>query len=148
MASSDIHTTTVDRSGKFFRLVDGNVLKFTTMLDIDGNVTTNPDDCVLAVYQLPGGSFKGADLRLFEDAQWSGHVHRDIACKALNRRGRFFRLEDDNVLKFTVMLDIDCKKTDNPDDCVLAVFQLPNGLFRGVDLRMFNEHEDMQEITH
>lgn len=143
--AGDIHTTTVDRHGRFFRLVDGNVLKFAAMLDIDGNVTSNPDDCILAVYQLPGGSLKGVDLRLFE-TPGTRHVHTDICCKALNRRGRFFRLEDDNVLKFTTMLDIDCKPTNNPDDCVLAVFQLPCGLLRGVDLRIFGE--DDQEITH
>lgn len=141
--AGDIHTTTVDRHGKFFRLADDTILKFAAMLDIDGNVTSNPDDCVLAVYQLPGGSFKGVDLRLFEMPRRS---HVDIHATALNRRGKFFRLEDDNVLKFTAMLDIDCKPTDNPDDCVLAVFQLPNGLLRGVDLRIFGD--DDQETTH
>jgi len=62
----DIHTTAVNRRGKFFRLIDDTILPFTQMLDIKGNVTNNPDECVLAVYQLPSGLFRGVDLRLFE----------------------------------------------------------------------------------
>lgn len=66
MASSDIPTTAVNRRGKFFRLIDDTILPFTTMLDISGNVTSNPDDCILAVYHLPNGIMRGVDLRMFE----------------------------------------------------------------------------------
>jgi hypothetical protein len=70
----------------------------------------------------------------------------DIHTTAVNRRGKFFRLIDDTILRFTAMLDINCKPTENPDECVLAVYQLPDGEFRGVDLRLFHEDE-MQELT-
>lgn len=71
---------------------------------------------------------------------------RDILTTAVNRRGKFFRLEDESVLHFKTMLDIDGNVTTDPDQCILAVYQLPNGLMRGVDLRLFDD--DMQEVTH
>jgi hypothetical protein len=57
-----------------------------------------------------------------------------IYTTAVNRRGKFFRLEYDTIINFISMLDIDCKPTTNPDDCIIAIFQLPDGLFKGVDL--------------
>lgn len=71
----------------------------------------------------------------------------DIHTTGVNRRGKFFRLIDGTRLMFTRMLDIECKPTENPDECILAVYQLPDGEFRGVDLRLFHDDE-MQECTH
>lgn len=75
------------------------------------------------------------------------NANSDIPATAVNRRGKFFRLLDDTILPFTTMLNINGKVTDNPDDCILAVYQLPGGLFRGVDLRLF-EREDMMEVSN
>lgn len=65
--SSDVHTTGVNRRGKFFRLIDDTKLMFARMLDINMNPTENPDECIVALYQLPDGEFRGVDLRLFHD---------------------------------------------------------------------------------
>jgi hypothetical protein len=69
--AGDIHTTAINRRGKFFRLIDDNILRFSKMLDINLNPTENPDECILAVYQLPDGEFRGVDLRLFHEAEWN-----------------------------------------------------------------------------
>ena len=71
----------------------------------------------------------------------------DIHTTAVNRRGKFFRLTDNTILRFSAMLDINHRPTENPDECVLAVYQLPDGELRGVDLRLFHEDE-MQECSH
>lgn len=70
----------------------------------------------------------------------------DIETTGVNRRGKFFRLIDDTILHFTTMLDINCKPTDDPDKCILAVYQLPDGEYRGVDLRLFHD-EEWRELT-
>jgi hypothetical protein len=67
---SDIEMTAVNRRGKFFRLVDETKLMFAKMLDIDLNPTDNPDKCIVALYRLPDGEFRGVDLRLFHDDEW------------------------------------------------------------------------------
>lgn len=71
----------------------------------------------------------------------------DIYTTAVNRRGKFFRLEDNTIINFISMLDINGKLTDNPDDCIVAIFQLPDGFLKGVDLRLFRD-DDMLETTH
>lgn len=68
--SGDLHTTGVNRRGKFFRLIDDTILVFSKMLDINCNPTENPDDCIIAVYQLPDGEYRGVDLRLFHEDEW------------------------------------------------------------------------------
>jgi hypothetical protein len=68
-----------------------------------------------------------------------------LCAVAVNRKGKFFRLDDDTKLPFIEMLDASGKKTLNPDDCIIALYQLPNGMFSGVDLRLFGH--DQQETT-
>lgn len=70
----------------------------------------------------------------------------DIEMTKVNRRGMFFRLVDDTKLAFAKMLDINLNPTDNPDACTVALYQLPDGEFRGVDLRLFHDDE-WQEVT-
>jgi hypothetical protein len=146
MANSDINTTTVNRRGKFFRLIDGTILEFTAMLDCNCNPTDNPDECIIAMYEIPDGLFKGVDLRLFSDDNSNERASvTDIQCTAINRREMFFRLIDGTILEFTAMLDCNCNPTDNPDECVVAICKLPDGLFRAIDLRILDDHPDMWE---
>jgi hypothetical protein len=115
MANSDINTTTVNRRGKFFRLIDGTILEFTAMLDCNCNPTDNPDECIIAMYEIPDGLFKGVDLRLFSDDNSNERASvTDIQCTAINRREMFFRLEDDTTIKFTAMLDCNCNQPTTP----------------------------------
>jgi hypothetical protein len=64
---------------------------------------------------------------------------------AVNRKGKYFRLVDDSKLPFCSMMDINGDETEDADACVIALFQLPDGRFSGVDLRLFGA--DMQETT-
>ncbi len=64
---------------------------------------------------------------------------------AVNRKGQYFRLDDDSKLPFCAMMDANGEDTEDPDACVIALFQLPNGRFSGVDLRLFGD--DQQETT-
>jgi hypothetical protein len=66
-----------------------------------------------------------------------------IMAVAVNRHGRYIRLEDDRKLPIVGMLDIHGKDTEDPDACIVALFERPDGLFSGVDLRRFDD--DMQE---
>lgn len=70
----------------------------------------------------------------------------DIQTTAVNRHGKFFRLIDDTKLMFAKMLDIDLNPTENSDECIVALYRLPDGEYRGVDLRLFRD--EMQEVTH
>lgn len=151
MAKSDINTTTVSRDERKFYLEDGSTLNILVMLDADGNAA-RPDDAVIGIYSLSDGEFRGVDLRLFRDDADSDSepvarpTSDDIRCDGVNRRGKFFRLDNGGRLNFSVMLDGDLRVTNEPDHAVVALFELPDGLFRGVDLRVFDQ--DMQEITH
>ena len=62
---------------------------------------------------------------------------------AVNRHGRYIRLEDDRKLPIVAMMDIHGDDTEDPATCVIAIIERPDGLFTGVDLRRFDE--DMQE---
>lgn len=72
-------------------------------------------------------------------------ANSDINTTTVNRRGKFFRLIDGTILEFTAMLDCNCNPTDNPDECVVAICKLPDGLFRAIDLRILDDHPDMWE---
>ena len=58
---------------------------------------------------------------------------------ALNRKGKKIIMEDDSILTFGGMLDIHGNDTEDPNLCVLALVQLPNKMWTGVDLRLFDE---------
>lgn len=69
---------------------------------------------------------------------------------AVNRSGKYFRLEDDRVIPFCSMMDINGNDTDDPAECVIALFQIPEGedgagKYSGADLREFDD--DMQETV-
>jgi hypothetical protein len=142
----NISSTTLDRRAKCFKLEDGTKLKFTTMLDIDGNVTKSTAACIVAICQS-GNLLWAIDVRLFEDARLARTGPSNIFVNSVNRRAKHFRRMDGTTLPFIAMLNAKCEATDNPDECALAAFKVStNGLMHGFDLRMFGDRS--QEITH
>lgn len=151
--ANDIHTAILDKRRKCFHLADGTAIQFSAMLDGDCNITDDANEAVIAIYLLPDGRYKGPDLRLFRDTDGNRPTMRsdrnDLECVAVNLRGRFFRLDDDGRLPFSVALDHNLQPTDHHAEMTVAIVQLPDGLYRGVDLRLFTEdHPDMVEALH
>lgn len=145
---NSIKTTTLDRRRKCFHLADGTTLEFSAMLDGDCNVTDDASAAVIAIYQVSDGRYKGPDLRLFKDTDGNApmaYLDCDVKVIAVNVRGKFFRLDDGTTLPFVAGLDIDLQPTNNADAIVVAIAQLSDGLFRGVDLRLFKD-TDMIEV--
>lgn len=64
---------------------------------------------------------------------------------AINKAKRFIRLEDDTTLPIVALLAADGEETENMDECIIALFQLPDKMYSGVDIRRFDA--DMQETT-
>lgn len=59
--------TAINRSKRLALLDSGDVVLFEMMLDIDGDVTNDPDECFVAILQLPCGRWAYCDLREYED---------------------------------------------------------------------------------
>lgn len=148
-----IETTLINRSKKYFRTQDGTILQFCAMFDHDLNPTTDANACVLAVYHCDDdGVFKGLDTRIVRDeitGSPATHLYskEEIEGVSFNRGGRLFRLVDGSVMRFAATLDRNLKRT-NEADYIMAIVKLPFGLFRALDLRMFDDHPDMWETTH
>jgi hypothetical protein len=151
--ASFVHTATANRREQCFDF-KGEKIDWRAMLDIDCNPTDDGSDAVVAIYEFDPDQFVAIDLRLFRETGSSDGRHlkwlesnatiAQMNGTAVNRRGKFFRLENDGVLPFKRMLDIHGNVTTDPDSCIVAVFELPNGLYRGLDLREF-EHPDNTE---
>src|ERR1700733_12263171 len=69
----------------------------------------------------------------------------DITTTTLNRRGKFFQLEDGTILDITAMLDGRGNVTE-PDAAIIGVYQLPDG-YRAVDLRMFEDENGSKSVS-
>jgi hypothetical protein len=144
-----IHTAILNRHRKVFQLSNGVIVEFEAMLDGDCNITDDANTAVIAIYKT-GGRYKGVDMRLFVDSDGNEPTAYpncdDLDCAAVNLRGKFFRLDDGATIPFAAMLDGDCNIIDDANAAVIAIVRLPDGLYRGVDLRLFIEdHPDMLE---
>lgn len=58
----------INRMKRLALLDGGAVVSITTMLDIDGDETNDPEECFIAILQLPNGSWACCDIRDFEDS--------------------------------------------------------------------------------
>ncbi len=56
---------------------------------------------------------------------------------AINRRTRLAILDSGAVVPISNMIDIDGYETDNPDECLHAIVQLPCGTWECCDMRDF-----------
>lgn len=151
--ANDIHTTILDKRRKCFHLADGTVVEFSAMLDRHCNITDDVSEAVIAIYMLSDGRYKAIDLRLLSDTDGNEPTMRlncdNLECEAVNLRGRFFRLCDNGKLPFSIALDHNLQPTNSHDEMTVAIYLLPEGLYRGVDLRIFTEdHPDMLEALH
>ncbi|MCP1843620.1 hypothetical protein ACVIHI_003462 [Bradyrhizobium sp. USDA 4524] len=100
--ANDIHTAILDKRRRCFHLADGTAIEFSAMLDADCNITDDMNSAVIAIYMLDDGRYKGIDLRLMSDADGNEPTMRPnchLECEAVNLRERFFRLDDDGILK-------------------------------------------------
>jgi hypothetical protein len=147
--SGDITTTTLNRHGGFFQLEDGTIIDIAAMVDERGNVA-DPDAATIGIYELPcDGLYRAADLRLFSDENGSKPVRPScpaIKCTAVNKRDRYFRLENGGRLDIATMLDIDLRPTTDPDAMTVAIFRLPDGLYRGIDLRPMDDPDNQESL--
>jgi len=60
----------------------------------------------------------------------------------ISLEGRYILLDDDRTLPIVCMLDAVGRETEHPDECVVAIFERPDGTFGGHDVREF-EAADM-----
>lgn len=143
----DITTTILNRHGSCFILEDGTILPIDAMTDDRGNVA-DPDAATIGIYQLAcDGLYRAADLWLFQDDLGNEPMRPSsptIECTAVNLRDRYFRLIDGNRLDIETTLDADLRPTTDPDDAVLAIFKLPDGLYRGIDLRPMRDPDNLE----
>ncbi len=58
---------------------------------------------------------------------------------AINRTKRLALLDSGAVVEIASMIDIDGDKTDDPEECLVAIVQLPNGMWSCCDLREFED---------
>lgn len=147
MNINDISTTVMNRSGQHFTLIDGTTLEWLCMIDLNGAITENSDDCVLAIIPTLSGLLTGLDTRLFYEKPNVAVMCPtcgDLECAGFNRMGRFFRLEDNSILKFVATLDAKCAMDDS-NNYVVAVYKLPDGLLRAVDVRALDAYPELHE---
>lgn len=147
--NGDISTTTLNRKGRYFALEDGTTIDIAAMLDERGNVT-EPDTAIIGIYELSFDKlYRAADLRLFRDERGNKPIRSTCAtiqCNSVNLRDRYFRLADGGRMNITTTLDIDLRPTTDPDAAVIAIFQLPDGLMRGIDLRPFDDPDTQESL--
>lgn len=58
----------INRSKRLALLDSGTVVTIETMLDNDGAETDDPEQCAMAILQLPCGRWACCDLKEFEDS--------------------------------------------------------------------------------
>jgi hypothetical protein len=142
-----LNSATVNRNDQCFEYA-GHRIDWLTMLDGDCNLVENANECAIAVYKFSQEEWTAVDLRLFRENGSKSKEHLawlksatfgEIMGVAVNRRAQCFRLEDDSTIPFTAMIDIDGDITSDPNACVVAIFQLPDGLYRGLDLRVLDD---------
>ncbi len=144
-----LNYATVNRREQCFEYA-GHRIDWLTMLDCDCNFVENADDCAIAVYKFSQKEWTAVDLRLFREKESKSKEHLawltsatsgEIKGVSVNRRAQCFRLEDDSTIPFAAMIDINGDITSDPIACVVAIFQLPDGLYRGLDLRVLDDAE-------
>ena len=59
----------------------------------------------------------------------------------INLEGRYILLEDDTTLPIVGMMDHAGDDTNNPAECVVAIFELRNGMFSGVFIHEFDPEQ-------
>lgn len=147
--NGNISTTTLNRRGRYFTLQDGTTIDIAAMLDERGNVA-DPDVATIGVYELQFDKlYRAADLRLFRDDLGNEPIPSTcptINCTAVNKRDRYFRLEDGGRMDIETTLDIDLRPTLDPEAAVIAIFQLPDGVRRGIDLRAMNDPDTQESL--
>jgi hypothetical protein len=153
--TSFFHLATANRREHCFDYM-GVKIDWRTMLDNDLNPTDEASEAVVAVYEFDPDQFVAIDLRLFRETGSDDSKHlkwlegiataAEINGTAMNRRGKFFRLENDGRLPWKCMLDIAGNVTTDPDCCIVAVFELPNGLYRGLDLRDIEYPDNVETL--
>lgn len=57
--------------------------------------------------------------------------------EAINRRMKIAVTDTDELCDFDTMFDIEGDETNDPDECVVAIVRLPNGLFEVIKLGDF-----------
>jgi len=62
-----------------------------------------------------------------------------VQAVGVSLEGRYFLLDDNTTLPIVGMLDINGDDTEDPDKCIVAIFQMKNGMFSGHDIREFDE---------
>lgn len=143
-----LNSAIVNRNDQCFEYA-GHHIDWFKMLDGDCNPVDDSDDCAIAVYKFSQEEWTAVDLRLFREKGSKSKEHlawltiankqRHVCGVAINRRGKFFRLADDNIVPFKCMIDINGNVTSDPDACIVAIYQLPCGLYRGLDLRVCDD---------
>lgn len=68
----------------------------------------------------------------------------EVTIAMIHLGNRYAALDDGTVFTITNLLDSDGDETDDEDDAVAAVGQLPNGLWVSFDLRDFGPPEPVQ----
>jgi hypothetical protein len=69
-----------------------------------------------------------------------------MAAEYISVEGKFFLLTDGTVIPWEAMMDADGNDTEDPTQCVIAVFQIPEGYagagrWSGHDIREFADDQ-------
>lgn len=65
-----------------------------------------------------------------------------LAVISINRSKRFMRLEDGRTIPIVSMLGGDGEEVDDLSECVIALVELPDGMFTGVAMAHFTPEYD------
>jgi hypothetical protein len=142
----EIATAAMNRDHRRFVLIDGEILDWICMLDVNGAITVNANECRVAIIRNSSGFYEGIDTQMFyerPDKKVMLPACPDIALAGFNRTGRFFRA-DNSILKFIATLNAKCEPVDS-DDYAVAVYQLPDGLLKAVDVRVLDAYPELHE---
>jgi hypothetical protein len=134
----------INRAQKRFVLVDGEIRDWKYMLTTDGAITENPSECRVAIIRNSNGFYEGIDTLLFyerPDQTVMCPTCGDLALAGFNRSRRYFRLDDNSILPFIATLPADS------DEYIVAVYKLPDGLIKAVDIRTLDAYPELIEAA-
>lgn len=132
--ASFLHSATVNRRAQCFHY-EGAMIDWDVMLDINLRPTDDASEAFVVIYEWDRDEFTAIDLRLFRETESNSNKHQvwldsamsiEINGAAINPSGKFLRLVDDTIIPFIAVNGV-------------AVFQLPDGLYRGIDIKALNE---------
>jgi hypothetical protein len=65
----------------------------------------------------------------------------DIDGTTINRTKRHLRTNEGVIFRFAAMFDASLNATSDANACAIAIYKCEDGLWKGVDARIFHDHE-------